>query len=278
MKPMRFPVFATVLALAACGGGSGSSSSGTSSGGSPTFQALNAGTVFSLTDGGTLTLQNGGSAIFADPSLNGGNPVTLTPAGSGDPSTSPNFAGGTTLVGTNAVLERLGGATGLSQSDFGVWNTRSGNVVGGPNFFAAGQATAVNLIPPQGAGVSAIYNGTYIANLSGNTIFKGMPLAAGPFSGSVQINANFDTQQMRATFGGLLNPQISIGSTFTPSSNAYTIGGNTASNFAFGTFTLNGKFYGAPSQGGAPPETAGLINGTLGGPATAYNGSFGAHR
>lgn len=276
MKLQALIAFVAVAGLAACGGGSGSGSSGGSTVGPGGATVPAPGGSFALTDGGTLVLNADGSATFTDPAANGANPVALTPATAQDPQTSPSFAGGALLASSSVVLERMGGATGLSVSDFGVWNTRMGDSLGPANFFAGGEITPANLLPVQGAGISATYNGSYIANLAANTIYAGNPLAAGPFSGSITIAANFGSQAMSATFGGLLSSQLSIGSTYNAATGAYTIGGNTASNFAFGTFTLNGQFYGTPAPRQAPPETAGTLSGTIG--SSAYAGSFGAHR
>lgn len=273
MKLMRFASLASAAALAACGGHS-SSGSGSSEGGGLGNAAPAVAASFTLSDGGTLALNADGTATFTDPSVAG--TIALSPATPQDPPTSPSFAGGTALASSSVVLERMGPATGLAVSDFGVWNTRSGTTLGGPNFFAGGEITAPNLLPPQGAGITATYNGSYIANLAANTIYAGNPLAAGPFNGSVQISANFDTQALTATFGGLLSSELSIGSTYNAATGAYMIGGNTASNFALATFTMNGQFYGAPASRQAPPETAGTLSGTIG--SSPYTGSYGAHR
>ncbi len=273
MKSWRWTALAATAALAACGGGGGSS--GASSGVVSTgITGPAPGANFTLSDGGTLTMNDDGTATLID----GGTAAVLHPATTGDPATAPAFAGGTMMAAPSVVLERMGPATGLSASDFGVWNIVQGGALGPANFYAGGQPTASGLLPPQGMGITATYNGSYIANLAAATIYEGNPIAAGPFSGSVQISANFDTRALSASFGGLLAAQISMGSTYDPVTGAYVIGGNTASNFAFGTFTMNGRFYGAPLAGQAPPETVGTISGTLGSATGTYTGSFGAHR
>jgi hypothetical protein len=277
MKSWRWTALAATAALAACGGSGGSS--GASSGIVSTgITGPAPGANFALSDGGTLTMNADGTATLTDAGVNGDAPTVLHPAAPGDPATAPAFAGGTALAAPSVVLERMGPAAGLSASDFGVWNIVQGGALGPANFYAGGQPTASGLLPPQGMGITATYNGSYIANLAAATIYEGNPIAAGPFSGSVQISANFDNRALSASFGGLLAAQISMGSTYDPVTGAYVIGGNTASNFAFGTFTMNGRFYGAPLSGQAPPETVGTISGTLGSATGTYTGSFGAHR
>jgi len=265
---------AAAAALTACGGGSGGSSGASSGLASTGASGPAPGASFALSDGGTLTLNDDGTATLTD----GGTAAVLHPATAGDPATSPAFAGGIAMAAPTVVLERMGPANGLSASDFGVWNTMQGGALGPANFYAGGVPTAPGLLPPQAMGITATYSGSYIANLSAATIYEGNPIAAGPFSGRLQINANFDTRALSASFGGLLSAQISMGSTYDPATGAYVIGGNTASNFAFGTFTMNGRFYGAPLSGQAPPETVGTISGSLGSAAGTYTGSYGAHR
>jgi hypothetical protein len=276
MKSWRWTVLAATAALAACGGGSGGSSGASSGLVSTGATAPVPAASFALSDGGTLTMNGDGTATLTDAGVNSDAPTVLHPAVAGDPSTSPAFAGGTAMAAPSVVLERMGPATGLSASDFGVWNAVQGGALGPANFYAGGQPTAPGLLPPQGAGISATYNGAYIANLSGSTIYEGNPVAAGPFSGSVQISANFDTQTLTTTFGGLLSNELSMGSTYNAATGAYTIGGNSASNFALETFTMSGQFYGTSASHGAPPETAGTLSGVVG--SSPYTGSYGAHR
>ena len=59
----------------------------------------------------------------------------------------------------------------------------------GTSFYAGGQPTPPALLPPQGSGITASYNGSYIANLQSPASYAGATIPAGPFSGSAQITA-----------------------------------------------------------------------------------------
>jgi hypothetical protein len=228
-----------------------------------------------LQGGGSITIHPDGTLTLRAPDLNGGAATKLHPD---QVATAPSFAGGSNFGSAAAVLERMGPAAGLSVSDFGLWNARSPSGLGPPHFFAGGRATPSNQLPRQGAGITATYNGLYIANLEGSANFEGRQLSPGPFNGNVSITANFDTQKLNAAFTGLLQPMVSVTSSYNPANGTYQIGGSTLSNFAAGTMTMQGQFVGKSSPTQAPPETAGLMSGNLGAPGAAFAGSFGAHR
>lgn len=270
------------LALTGCsGGGGGGGSDMSTSSLTPTSPAAAA----------AMTLQGGGTIT-----VNSGNVVTLQSPGAGQRSfaaqdgpapTDPRSFGGTVLFQQSpgqlptATIELMSEAAGLSASEFGAWKAYdgAGNLTS-ENFFAAGQATPATSLPARGSGVSAVYNGSYVANLAHATSLAGTPVAAGPFSGGLTLNANFDTQAVDASFTGLL---ANIGhptggfpaSGRMDGSGGYALSGNNFSVPANIRVNMTGQFYGS-AAGQAPPETAGLMSGNVG--TSPFTGSFGAHR
>ena len=271
------------LSVAACssGGGSSGGAAATSVDSPPSLRAQAAAPVFTLQNGGSITMNGDGSVTVA---TGAGRSFAVAPTAA-----PPVFAGGTVLAHQSGpapdfVIETMGKSAGLSTSDFGVWNTfdAAGNPTGA-SFYAGGQATPPALLPPPGSQVSATYNGSYVANLQSNAVYAGAPVAAGPFGGSAQINVDFGAGSVQAKLGGLLADTASAGSSLNRGAGTYTVNGGTFSPFAAAAYTLNGAFYGTPAAGQAPAETAGTISGTVGlaGPTTAaaaFTGSFGAHR
>lgn len=284
-----------VLALAACGGGGGPDTGARSSGATgtapahaaPSSQSASSPTVLALQGGGTLTLNSDNTAIFQPA---GSGNIDVAPL-NGPAPPNPQSYGGTVLYQQTpgqlptASIELMGKATGLSASEFGAWKSYdgAGNVTA-TNFFAAGQMTPSSQIPMPGSGITATYNGRYV----GTETVTGQ--AAMPINGGAQIVANFGSGAIRANFSGGPFDMISghVPSTMTPGANTYTVQGNTFSLFQFGQYTINGAFHGTPAPGGAPPETAGTFNGSLGRPGVVatgptapinatFNGSFGAH-
>jgi hypothetical protein len=171
-----------------------------------------------------------------------------------------------------ATIELLAATKGFSASEFGAWRTFDGD--GNPTsttFFAAGKDIG---IPGSGSGVAATYNGGYIVVVHHNTTNGGRQVAAGTYSGSMTMAADFDAQRLRATFGGFLTgtttPVFPGQSPFV--GNHFDFGNTTGSRFDQRVFGVQGAFYGS---GSVPPEAVGEIRGTVG--SSAFTGVFWTH-
>ena len=274
------------FSLAACGGGSSTAGpapalavAGASAVAEPAAQvlALQGGGTLTIAADGSGVLQPGGGGSYAFAPLTGAAPANL------------HYAGGTVLAQQGAgqapdfALETMAGTAGLSASDFGVWSTYAMGSPTATQFYAGGQPTPAALLPQPGSGITATYGGSYIATLSSNTVFAGQPLAAGPFSGSVQLTANFNADTIQAVFGGLLSGTATTTSSINPASGSYTATGGSFSPYAPASYALKGAFYGTGAAGQAPPETVGTMSGTIGAitassSAAGFTGAFGAHR
>jgi hypothetical protein len=285
-KNTRSSALVVLLSLISCssgGGSSGATAAATdpANTGDPPAAAAQ---TFALQGGGTITMNSDGSATLDT----GGASTALTPLASAPPNDAVSFAGGQFLAqqsgATPVVLERMGPATGLSASDFGVWNTfNASGALTATNFYAGGQATPPSLLPPAGAAITATYSGSYIADLASAAEYGGTVIPAGPFSGSAQLALDFGAGTVSATFGGLLAGTTTSSSSIDRANGTYTATGGTFSPYAPASYSLSGALYGTPSPGGAPPETAGTIAGTIGATtatstAAPFTGSFGAHR
>jgi hypothetical protein len=288
LEQSRSALLVFALSVAACSSGGGSSGGDAAAAVDPSHAssaAPAAAQVFVLQNGGSLTLNADGTATVATGT---GDSFAVSPTAAPPPADAPTFGGARlahqTAAGPDFVIERMGNSAGLSTSDFGVWNSFDGaGNLATTNFYAGGEATPPALLPPQGSGVSATYNGSYIANLQSSAIYAGAPIAAGPFQGSAQITVDFGAGAVQASLGGLLADTFSTSSSIDRGAGTYTLNGGTFSPFAAASYTLGGAFYGTPQAGQAPPETAGTIAGTIGhgtptAPAAIFTGSFGARR
>lgn len=265
-----------VLALAACGGGSsGSNSSSSGSSGSPPSQVSPANAspsssgsaqVFTLQNGGTLTLNSDNTASFQQGNVG----ATLSPQLNGSP---PAFAPGFGWPGATALyqqsgtsipsfeLQRMAGAAGLSVSDFGAWaqiNPADGTIAS-QGFYAGGQSGPVQM-PTSG---TAAYNGQYIGKI-------------GPgrdnMNGGINLQADFGHMTMQSQFtsgvlatGETASGPINSNATYSTSRSRLCSGCQVA-------YTLNGQFYGAAAN-----ETTGSFSGSFS-PGGSFSGVFGAHR
>lgn len=283
MERSRSAILVFALSLAACSSGGGGSSGGQAAASAdPTrsSSASAAAQVFALQNGGSITFNTDGTATVVTGT---GTSFAASPTAALPPDGAPTF-GGTRLAHQNGatpdfVIETMGKSAGLSASDFGVWNSFDGaGNLAATNFYAGGQATPPALLPPPGSGVSATYNGSYIADLQSSAIYAGATVPAGPFQGSAQITVDFNAGAVQAKLGGLLAGTASTQSSIDRGAGTYTVNGGTFSQFAPAVYTLGGTFYGTSAAGQAPPETAGRISGTIGLPAAIFTGSFGAHR
>ena len=294
MLPTRASLITVIaLTLAACGGGGGGPSSpsgGAASTGTPATAATTLTesvnqefewgpglTAPTTTFPGSFTVTtdaSGSITSIAIPAASGGT-VTLTP----DSSAPALFPGGEIFTGVDSghisySLQTMGAATGLSYSDFGEWGNSAGN-----NFYAGGSApTPASALPPLGSNITATYNGQWIAIFSGT---GGAGTLSGPSSGSMSINANFSNGSIGASYGGILAGTVTTanvlnsGGTYTMTNRGNSNAG--ASNPA-GPITINasGSFFGPSTMSHAPPETTGLLSGTVG--SVPFGGSFGAKR
>jgi hypothetical protein len=288
LERSRSALLVFALSLAACSSGGRGQSDGEAAAAvdpSRSSPAPAAAQVFALQNGGSITFNADGTATVATGT---GASYAVSPTTTPPPDNAPTFGGDLlahqTAASPDFVIEMMGRSAGLSASDFGVWNSYNGaGALTATNFYAGGQATPPALLPPQGSGVSATYNGSYIADLQSNATYAGAPIAAGPFQGSAQITADFGAGTVQARLGGLLADTATANSSLDRGAGTYTVNGGTFSPYAAASYTLTGAFYGMPAAGQAPPETAGKIAGTIGAgtptvPAASFTGSFGAHR
>jgi len=236
------------LSLAACGGGS-SSSSATPVSTSPTS------VEYPLQQGGSLVVRSDGTASYQG--------VELTPS-----SAKPFFTGARIRSGSDRNVETLGGATGLSVAEFGVWYAPT-DALPKPNFFAGGQGGPLmgTNLPISG---QAAYKGNYIATIGGN-----------PVSGAMSVTADFGTLAVTTSFGGPINTTMGGGSGINRNSGMYFTATSPGQGLTSGvSLTAQGAFYGTGAS-----ETAGTMNGSSNpninhttGPFGTIAGSFGAHR
>jgi hypothetical protein len=284
-KNARSSALVALLSLISCSSGGGSSGTSAAVTDPPTTtDPPAAAQTFALQGGGTITMNSDGSATLDT----GGSSTVLTPLASAPPGDAVSFAGGQLLAhqggATPIVLERMGLATGLSASDFGVWNAfDASGALTATTFYAGGQAPPPALLPPAGAAITATYTGSYIADLSSAAQYGGTIIPAGPFSGSAQLALDFGAGTVSATFGGLLAGTMTSSSSIDRANGTYTATGGTFSPYAPASYSLSGALYGTLLPGGAPPETAGTIAGTIGATtatstAAPFTGSFGARR
>jgi hypothetical protein len=237
-----------------------------------------------LQGGGSIALANDGSAKVTLPD---GSAHAVMPTASA-PSAVPRLDGAAILTDAAAaprfVLQSMRSAAGLSVSDFGLWASISpGGSVGATSFYAGGSPTPPALLPPAGSGITATYSGLYRAVLDRDAVYAGAPVAAGPFGGSIDLSVDFGAGSVATKFGGLLAGTFTATSSLDRAAGTYSVNGGTFSPYAAAAYQLNGAFYGAPAAVGAPPETAGILHGTIGpatttAPAPSFTGAFGARR
>jgi hypothetical protein len=243
------------LVLAACGGGH--SSSGSAAATPPATPAASPLTAveYPLQQGGSLVVRSDGSGSYQG--------IELSPS-----SATPVFAGATIKSGGGRTVETLGGVTGLSVAEFGVWYASNGPLTQ-PNFFAGGQGgplISTNL-PVSG---QASYRGNYIATIGSTAV-----------SGPMSVTADFGTSAVTTSFGGPINTTMGGGSGLNRNSGTYLTATSPGQGSTSGiALTAQGSFYGAGAN-----ETAGTISGSstqninhTTGPFGTITGSFGAHR